>query len=668
MKLSRIKKVARSSTAICSAALSIIIISQPAFPQPTSAGVRLQAGMTKENVDGDLKSAMDIYQKIADDRSAPRDVRSKALLRLAGCYEKLGGQAQKVYEEVVRNFADQPAAAQARNRLAALRQEEHEPATMTQRKIELPFPSRQTFEVFQTDGKRQLYKDGATGPLMISDLAGNNKRVVFEPKVEPAWPGIFYIPSRDLSMVFVAFHAANAPFVRAVIKTDGTGYREISGISHESGSSTPDWSWDNRYLFSCEKDPDGTPQLVRFSAADGELRRLRAMDCAVSRPSPDGRFVALATGRRQNFGKVLIMPSQGGEPQQVFDHARLLDWTRDGHYLLIDSPHSGAEALYMLPIQDGQVAGDPIFVQNGPFMTGSTNASGALVYRSSVPGGGFAAWLGTRDAFGRVSNWQNLNLAANFGYSFDSRWSPDSSQILYVAPNEATKADRWALRLRNIATGEERVVYRGSGDSRPNCNWAQQTPNLVCVQSRDLVSVSIDTGRVERLGSLAAGGNSFFFDGGDARTFYVWRQPGFEFTRWDANTQQETTLDRLTGFGQISSCILFPDQRWMARRNKGAIEIRPTGGGDWKPLISLAPTEMAFTPDGNWVLYHGVDAAGKPSLFRVSTTGGQPERVGDFPSSTQEGFLSVSPDGQKMIAEIRIAPEEWVLENYEPKH
>ena len=106
----------------------------------------------------------------------------------------------------------------------------------------------------------------------------------------------------------------------------------------------------------------------------------------------------------------------------------------------------------------------------------------------------------------------------------------------------------------------------------------------------------------------------------------------------------------------------------MARRNKGTIEIRPTPGGDWKPLISLGPTEMAFTPDGNWVLYHGADAAGKPSLFRVSTAGGQPERVGDFPSSTQEGFLTVSPDGQKVLAEIRLAPVEWMLENYAPKH
>jgi hypothetical protein len=54
---------------------------RPAFPQSTNAGVRLEEGIAKEEADGDLKAAMAVYQKIAADSSAPRDVRAKALLR-----------------------------------------------------------------------------------------------------------------------------------------------------------------------------------------------------------------------------------------------------------------------------------------------------------------------------------------------------------------------------------------------------------------------------------------------------------------------------------------------------------------------------------------------------------------------------------------------------------
>ena len=66
-----------------------------AFAQSTSA-VRLESGIAKEDVDGDLKSAIDIYQQVATDPAAARDVRAKALLHLAGCYEKLGRKARQV--------------------------------------------------------------------------------------------------------------------------------------------------------------------------------------------------------------------------------------------------------------------------------------------------------------------------------------------------------------------------------------------------------------------------------------------------------------------------------------------------------------------------------------------------------------------------------------------
>ena len=94
------------------------MVVRPAGGQFNSAAVRLEAGLAKEDVDGDLKSAMDIYQKIAGDASVPRDLRSKALLRLAGCYEKLGRQARPVYEQIVRDYSDQPAASQARTSFA----------------------------------------------------------------------------------------------------------------------------------------------------------------------------------------------------------------------------------------------------------------------------------------------------------------------------------------------------------------------------------------------------------------------------------------------------------------------------------------------------------------------------------------------------------------------
>ena len=98
------------------------LLAPRAFAQTQNKpAVELEAAIAKEQVNGDLKTATAAYQKIAANNSAPRDVRAKALLHLAGCYEKLGQQAQSVYQEIVRDYGDQPAAKPAGAKLAALR-------------------------------------------------------------------------------------------------------------------------------------------------------------------------------------------------------------------------------------------------------------------------------------------------------------------------------------------------------------------------------------------------------------------------------------------------------------------------------------------------------------------------------------------------------------------
>jgi hypothetical protein len=58
----------------------------------------------------DLPGAIKLYQQIIEARSANRSVTARALLELAGCYDKLGQQSAAVYQQIVRDFGDQPAA------------------------------------------------------------------------------------------------------------------------------------------------------------------------------------------------------------------------------------------------------------------------------------------------------------------------------------------------------------------------------------------------------------------------------------------------------------------------------------------------------------------------------------------------------------------------------
>jgi WD40 repeat protein len=661
----------KALTVICSLILSSLVIAPPMLAQ-TPAGVRLESGIAKEDVDGDLKSAIDIYQKIATDASASRDVRSKALLRLAGCYEKLGRQATQVYEQVVRDFADQPAATQARNRLVALQLgASSAPATMTQRKIEIAGASSLAF----IDGQRAMYRDAATGALVIGDVAGNNKRVLFKPK-----PGedFGFVPSRDFSMALIVFGRQPGPAHRiAFIKADGTGYREITLTGVFLIGYPADWSWDNRYVLARSASPDGTSRLLRIAAADGSEQEVLRRNSTIFAASfsPDGRFIAYCDGAPATF----VIPSQGGEPQLISGNAKLIDWTRDGRYLAVASAHSGAAALQLIPVKDGKPAGDPVFVRYGSFAMGSTTASGSLLYLSAPDAGALSReWIADLDPTGRPGDWKPLAPPNSIGQLVPNpNWSPDSSQIAWTVYREDTGQVGSVARVRNLATGKERDLYRSTGQL--SCVWISRHPNnLFCAEvagdgtATNILSVAVESARTEQLGAVRGRGYLMAGDPPNDDALYFNRESSGELIQWGIGTGKETLLAPTSSIASLM-VVPSPDGAWLKRFdvNQRNIEVRPMAGGGWKPLLRLsAGGQSGFSPDGKWIFYHDKDAAGKDGLYRIATAGGTPERLGDFPEREVNGTLKISPDGRRIIAlasGLNGLPDQWLLENFEPK-
>ena len=71
-------------------ALTLVILAGALGHAQQSAGVLLQSGLYKEDVNGDLEAAIKIYEQVLKESPQDRAVVAKALIQMGGCYEKLG--------------------------------------------------------------------------------------------------------------------------------------------------------------------------------------------------------------------------------------------------------------------------------------------------------------------------------------------------------------------------------------------------------------------------------------------------------------------------------------------------------------------------------------------------------------------------------------------------
>ena len=257
-------------------------------------GVQLRAAIEKEEVTGDLDGAMALYRQIIAADGRNRAVTARAMLRLAGCYEKLGQtEARKLYERLIAEYPDQAAeATSARQKLAALAAlaKSAEPQKPTFRQIRIPtkLPANGSGKL-SPDGQSLAYIEG--GSLWTVPVHGKSD------------PNIAGAPTR-LTEPMHAWDSANI---------------------------CVEWSADGKWIGFIVEPPqsgkDGTPveELYVVPAAGGTPRRVQARSETWSGGGHTLRYALsagadvlyFAAGKEMGDLRIYGMSTRGGEPRPV---------------------------------------------------------------------------------------------------------------------------------------------------------------------------------------------------------------------------------------------------------------------------------------------------------------------------------------------------------------
>lgn len=398
--------------------------------------VLLERAVQLETIDGDLDAAIAIYKRIVEEFGDRRSVAAKALLRLGGCYEKLGEEqaklARKAFERVIADYPEQTEAVNsARERLSAFLQS-RAPAEKADREYKITkvhMEKRSTDGYFSPDGKKLAMIDYDVNGLWLRDIAsGREDRILSIPsQIVDCW----WSPDSH----WIAYLVDYAGDVYA-IPAQGGEPKMIIELDPEA-SKTGDyvypmgWTSDSKKLtFQTAKGLFAVPgsggkweEIYKFP----DPQKAEEQDEWLTL-SPDGTLIAYQSKQDDNMD-IYVMPARGGEPVRITDDPARDDWpiwSYDGRWLMFESDRTGEDELWVIRIKpDGQPGGQPIQVTRGGGGTESWTKDGKIAYSTSTDL--------THIFIANMDGSEEIQLTGQYKQNFTPRWSPDGKNIAFAA-------------------------------------------------------------------------------------------------------------------------------------------------------------------------------------------------------------------------------------------
>jgi len=547
------------------------------------------------------------------------------------------------------------------------------------------------------DGRYVSEIHWGSGNLAVTNLLnGEMEQVTHETNYEGfAWGSVF---SPDGTQLAYRWGLGEAGFELRTVGVDGSDPRVLVGIRPDVATILPtDWSADGRHILAAVERPDNTVQLTLISVADGSMQVLKSLgwhwpEEAVL--SHDGRYVAYSLRQASSSAdadppELQILAVDGSQEVTVAPHERpqrMLGWTPDGGAVLFHRSEGTSGSIWMVAIQAGRQAGEPILL--APDVRVSSIGFSEEAYFFGTPVESEQVHTATIDPSGG-------------GFVTDPRpvgdpsapptrsgaWSVDGDQLAYVRRGKAG----YTLVVRAVDGGEERAIELSTMQFVQDVVWAPDGESVLVMgaaRARQDVGVAIyridlTSGEPTFLvrGAYEAGGFAVSRDG---RSLYIARQQQ-GIVRFDLSTREETlvyadpsSLHALIAVSPDGATVAFTAAATTSGTDAvvhgSLLVVMPTDGRGVAREVyrAQAPerlgrrTGLSWTPDGRALLFQRFEGYTPASdetecsgakvcrfLTRIAIDGGTPQDLVQLDCDiTASGclplLLRVHPDGRRI--------------------
>lgn len=662
----------------------ILVLVSPAFEASIqqSAEELYESAVFKKDVDGDLKGAIEIFEKILVQFPDSRKVGAKAQLQIGICSEKLGlEEARKAYQSVIAEFADQKdEVSEARSRLTALEKPTIRPKTEGLSITQMWSGDLGILGGLSPDGKYCSYVDWGTGDLGIMEIASkkkrrltnNNKGLDYD---EMVWNSRW---SPDGKHIAYDWSISDTWEIR-IIGMDGAPPVTIYQGNKDLRTAVPmGWTPDSTHVLATIRNKDETKKLVLLSIKGEPMKILKSIENVNSDHvyfSPDGQYLIYdAISDKSSRNRDIFMYSfEEKLAKPLIKHPAddySLCWSKDGKSIYFISTRTRSHDLWRIGIENGIIQGEPFLIKPkiGDIIPMGTTKSGSLY---------FWEYKNIEDVYIAEINPETQTITEPAkkisqkyeGNTREAGYSPNGKYLSYISRHSNSPSSRkrtYKIIIRSLESGQEReLISNLSSILYPR--WAPDSSKILAsgefkIGSRGIVQFDLENGNYSTIMPIAKGDNSLYKPewSMDGKSLYFvrseYRNKKSTILKWDIASQTEQEILKLEGDESRISMAVSPDENWIALTpwyGKGILKLISLTGEDTKILFTpntdeLLGRQLDWTSDGKHLIFAMGKNTSKQSLWKISVAGGLPKKLGlemKFGGSN----LSIHPNGRHIV-------------------